>query len=166
MSGGSGPLLEVIFDVREDAKAGRISSLSLMDITLRDEAGNPLDLGIISEGVFTVGGVSVKAREAMGQPDCFGLFQNYPNPFNAGTSISYQLSEGSFVRLRVYDPSGQLVRTLVEEEQRAGNHIARWDGRDNSGRDVASGVYLYRLRAHTGLGREDIAQTRRMVLLR
>lgn len=166
LTGGSGPLIEVLFEVSEDAEVGRTSSLRLTEVTLRDEAGNPLSLGITSEGTFTVGGVSVKETEAMGQPDAFALSQNVPNPFNAATSMNYQLPERSFARLSVYNLSGQLLRTLVKEEQPAGDYIARWDGRDSSGRDVASGIYLYRLQAHVGLEREDFTQTRRMILLR
>ena len=141
-------------------------SLSLTEVTLRDETGHPMDVGTISDGTFTVGGVSVEARETMGRPGSFALSQNVPNPFNAVTTIRYQLPERSFVRLSVYDPSGQFLRTLVEEEQRAGYYAAGWDGRDNSGRDVASGLYFCHLQVHTSPGREAFTQTRRMILLR
>ena len=62
--------------------------------------------------------------------------------------------------LRVYDVAGHLVRTLVDAQRSPGTYEARWDGRDERGRGVASGVYFYRLRAG------DFSQTRRMVLLK
>ena len=88
------------------------------------------------------------------------LAQNYPNPFNAVTCISYQLAQPAFVTLKVYNLSGQLVRTLVKEKKPAGWHSVRWDGRDSSGRAVASGIFFYHLTA------SEFVTTRRMLLLR
>jgi len=116
--------------------------------------------------MFTVAGVSVEEREAMGEPISFALSQNVPNPFNAATSISYQLPERSFVRLSVYNLSGQLLRTLVEKEHSAGYYIARWDGRDSSGREVSSGIYLVQLVASTHPKRPAFSEARRMALVR
>ena len=75
------------------------------------------------------------------------LQQNYPNPFNPGTTIRFDLAEGSFVTLRVYDSLGQVVRTLAEASLAAGSYTRSWDGRDARGLRVASGVYYYELRA-------------------
>ena len=99
-------------------------------------------------------------------PDDYALGQNWPNPFNALTNIHYQLPERRFVSLKIYNSLGQLVRMLVEGEKPAGHYSVQWDGKDSSGRDVASGIYLYRLQVRTGHGREDFTQTRRMILLR
>ncbi|MDA0272307.1 MAG: HYR domain-containing protein [Proteobacteria bacterium] len=77
----------------------------------------------------------------------FGLRQNFPNPFNPETMIGYSLSEASEVRLVIYNLLGQTVRVLVNESQSAGRYQMRWDGRDASGHQVTSGVYLYRLTA-------------------
>jgi hypothetical protein len=90
----------------------------------------------------------------------FSLEQNYPNPFNPSTAISYQLSAISMVTLKVHDLLGREVATLVNEVQSPGHHIARWNGRSDGGEFVASGVYLYQLRAGPSVF------TRRMVLLR
>jgi len=73
------------------------------------------------------------------------LRQNYPNPFNPQTSIPYFVPAHSRVRMAVFDASGQLIAALVDSEQAAGDHVARWDGRDHSGREVASGVYFCKL---------------------
>jgi len=88
------------------------------------------------------------------------LVQNCPNPFNAATCISYQLAQPTFVTLKVYNLSGQLVKTLVKEEKPGGWHCVRWDGRDSSGRAVASGIYL----CHFTAG--DFSKVHKMLLLK
>ena len=90
----------------------------------------------------------------------FGLSQNYPNPFNPLTSIVFSLDQACRVSLRVFDVSGRLVRTLAEGPYLAGRHTVSWDGRDASGKPVASGVYSYVLE-----GEREVA-ARKMVLLR
>ena len=74
------------------------------------------------------------------------LGQNYPNPFNPSTTIPYILAEPSRVRLEVYDLAGRLTRTLVSEILPAGSYTATWRGDDAARRDVASGLYVVRLR--------------------
>lgn len=90
------------------------------------------------------------------------LEQNFPNPFNPQTTIRYRIATSGPVTLAIYNVSGQLVRTLVNEPQRANGEvrITVWDGRDNRGQRVASGVYLYRM-ASSGF-----TQTRKLVLLK
>jgi hypothetical protein len=90
----------------------------------------------------------------------FRLAQNIPNPFNPTTTIAFSLPERSDVVLNIYHVSGALVRTLAEGSFGAGPHDVQWNGRDNSGNPVSSGVYLYRLRA----GKQSL--TRKMVLLK
>jgi hypothetical protein len=77
----------------------------------------------------------------------FGLYQNHPNPFNPLTCIEFSLGERARVTLRVYDISGKVVKTLVQETMPAGRHAATWNGGDESGRPVASGIYVCRLEA-------------------
>ena len=97
------------------------------------------------------------------------LFQNYPNPFNPVTVISWQLARlagatgqavGTEVELKIFNLLGQEVRTLVDERKEAGYHSTLWDGRDEAGNPVASGIYLYRLRAG------EYLSCRKMVLLK
>jgi len=90
----------------------------------------------------------------------FILNQNYPNPFNPETNISYQLSEGANIFLIVYDMLGREIRTLVSDYQPAGNYTVAWNGKDESGNIVPSGIYLYSLK----LGKS--AESKKMVLLR
>ena len=94
-------------------------------------------------------------------PDDFQLLQNYPNPFNPETKIRYQLQEAGQVRLAIYNLLGQQVRTLVNQNQISGSHTVVWDGRDDAGEVVTSGMYFYKLK----VGGAFIA-TRKMVLLR
>jgi flavodoxin len=79
-------------------------------------------------------------------PKGFQLNQNYPNPFNPTTTICYQLPVCSKVNLKIYDILGNEVRTLVNENKAAGYHSVVWNGADNSGRQLSSGVYFYSLK--------------------
>ena len=85
----------------------------------------------------------------------FRLYPNCPNPFNPSTQISYQLGQATHVRLQVINAAGQVVRTLVDADQDVGLHTVSWDSRDNLGRGVAAGVYLYHLKtaAHGAWGK-------------
>ena len=82
----------------------------------------------------------------------FRLLSNYPNPFNPATWIPYQLAQASDVTISIYSVSGQLVRTLDLGHKEAGSHTSKdkavyWDGRNERGEDLASGVYFYVMRA-------------------
>ena len=82
------------------------------------------------------------------RPHAFLLNQNYPNPFSPSTTISYALpSGGERVCLHVYNITGQLVRELVNEPQESGVYTVHWDGRNDRGAHVSSGIYFYRLEA-------------------
>jgi hypothetical protein len=80
-------------------------------------------------------------------PKEFFLAQNYPNPFNPTTSISYGLPRMAHVKLEIFNVMGQKALTLVDEDQQAGYKKIVWDGRDQSGKSLSSGLYFYRLRA-------------------
>ena len=90
----------------------------------------------------------------------FGLGANYPNPFNPETQIAYTLSETGPVELAIYNVLGQRIRTLVQEVQAAGRYQVVWNGRNENGGSVASGIYLYRLSSAQGV------QVRRLLLLK
>ncbi|MCI0514270.1 GDSL-type esterase/lipase family protein [candidate division KSB1 bacterium] len=94
------------------------------------------------------------------RPENFELAQNYPNPFNPMTRIRYQLPEPARVMLVIYNITGQRIRTLVQEAQPAGYHFVVWDGCNEAGQMVASGIYFYQLVT------PKFHQIRRMVLLR
>jgi hypothetical protein len=80
-------------------------------------------------------------------PTTYALSQNYPNPFNPTTNIKYQLAEDSRVTLAVYNLLGQKVKTLVDSEQEAGYYTVRWDGTNDMGSKVSSGIYIYRVQS-------------------
>ena len=93
-------------------------------------------------------------------PDRYSLSQNYPNPFNPETNIEYALPKTGFVTITIYDINGQLVRKLVSEQKPAGYHSIRWDGRNNSGTKVTSGLYFYFFKS------QDFSQTKKMILMK
>ena len=80
-------------------------------------------------------------------PEVYGLDQNYPNPFNPTTAITFQIPEDSNVRIEVYDMTGRVVSTLINNTLSAGTYEATWDGRNMSGQTVSSGVYMYKMTA-------------------
>jgi PKD repeat protein len=88
------------------------------------------------------------------------LHPNQPNPFNPSTTIRFTVGDSDAVKLRIFDMNGRLVRTLVERRFETGTHAIEWDGRDDHGRTVSSGVYVYRLEAGAS------THSRRMVLVR
>jgi hypothetical protein len=93
-------------------------------------------------------------------PSVNKLAQNFPNPFNPTTTIKFDMKEKGPVTLKVYNVAGQLVRTLVDDVRDAAAYSIAWDGRNNIGSDVASGIYFYKM------GTNGFSETRKMVLLR
>ena len=113
-----------------------------------------------TEGVPT----AVVEEDAAARPERMDLRQNFPNPFNAETTVHFELVElvePAVIDLTVYGITGQKVATLARGWRAGGAHTLKWNGRDEAGRPMASGVYLYRLRAGVG-----VELTRRMLLLR
>lgn len=92
-------------------------------------------------------------------PTVFELGQNYPNPFNPETVIQYSIAKSGMVELTVYNLLGQNVRRLVDKLQPAGAYEMKWDGRDDSGKRLGNGVYIYRLKS------AELTQTKKMILL-
>jgi len=88
------------------------------------------------------------------------LSQNYPNPFNPTTKINYSLKENSKVSINIYNIKGQKVKQLVSDQLSTGQHSAVWNGKDNNGRSVSSGIYFYKLK--TG----NFEKTRKMILMK
>lgn len=110
-------------------------------------------------GWIRIGAVGV---DDQGQtlPTDFVLGQNYPNPFNPETNIEFSLPRQQDVNLAVYNLLGQQVRTLVNGSMPAGQHTVRWDGRNDSGANVPSGIYFYKIYTN------EFSQTNKMVLVR
>ena len=93
-------------------------------------------------------------------PADYSLEQNYPNPFNSQTVILYQIKSAGKVKLEIYDVLGTKVRTMVNEFRNKGSYSQIWDGKDDNGRSVSSGVYFYRLNTH------NFIQSKKMILLK
>lgn len=92
-----------------------------------------------------------------GLPTAFELGQNYPNPFNAHTRIDYQIPRQCLVRITIFNVQGQEVKNLVNEEQAAGYHAISWNGQDNRGHRVGSGIYICQMKAENYIGMKKLA---------
>jgi choice-of-anchor B domain-containing protein len=106
-------------------------------------------VGDMASGLFVIDldGAPTGVAPAGGLPAAFALRQNYPNPFNPSTTIEFSLPSAAPVTLAVYNALGAPVATLLRDEEEAGTHSVRWNGTDDRGRPVASGVYFCRLSA-------------------
>jgi hypothetical protein len=112
-------------------------------------------------------GVGERPSERAVVPTEFVLEQNYPNPFNPQTTISYSLPANSQVSLKIFSVTGQLVCTLYEGESSAGTHVVLWDGLNDRGNSVGSGVYFCRLQATPRAGAfTGFVQTKKLLMLR
>ncbi|MFQ5863869.1 MAG: N-acetylmuramoyl-L-alanine amidase [bacterium] len=94
------------------------------------------------------------------KPVRYALSQNYPNPFNPSTTINYQIPKSTRVSITIYNSLGQKVTTLVDKKQDAGFYQIQWDGKDEKGKEVASGLYIVRLTT------PDYIQERKVILLK
>ena len=115
-------------------------------LTLKDSAGHQWSF-------------NVKVNMGSNIPACYALYNNYPNPFNPSTTIRYALKESGHARLVIFNVLGQEVRNLVDKEQAVGLFTVKWDGRNDNGEKVSSGMYFYRLEAG------NFVRTKRMMLV-
>jgi hypothetical protein len=123
---------------------------------------------MINEGHVVPGGlidlttpdIAYKQHSKESVPTKFFVYQNYPNPFNPETEIGYTLPQASEVNLAIYNLLGQRISTVVDEYQTAGHKVVRWNGTDEEGNNVASGVYFYRIQAG------DFVKSKKMVLMK
>jgi len=103
------------------------------------------DLLNVEDDNFAVDPVVVEKGAAVGLPTVFALRGSYPNPFNASAQINFALPQAGAVRLVIYNILGQPVRTLLDGDQPAGERSVLWNGTDNSGSNLSSGVYFYKI---------------------
>ncbi|HID11557.1 MAG TPA: T9SS type A sorting domain-containing protein [Candidatus Latescibacteria bacterium] len=145
-----------------------VSSLSLRDNFARTRLEDTLVLAVTVEAEVEGAAYQYSAEIATyvarqeGLPGGFYLYPNFPNPFNAYTAFRFELGKSASVDLTVYDLKGRRVRTLLRGELPAGGHMAVWDGRDERGDEVGSGLYLCRLQTAD----RTFQQVRAMVLVR
>ncbi len=123
-------------------------------------AGLSLDSSKVALGIQTVCPETNVDQDVSPTSIKFNLGQNHPNPFNPITEIRYDLSKPCHVKLVVYNILGQTIRTLLNKKQSHGCYTAFWDGKDEKGKDVASGIYFYQLKA------SDFTETKKMLLLK
>jgi hypothetical protein len=126
------------------------------------EAGSLLKITemVINEGGLAANIQAAEFKPGVPVPEEYALDQNYPNPFNAQTLIKYQLPKPGKVVLKIYNTLGHEVRALVNEDQEAGYHEICWDGKDQHGLPVSSGLYFYQFKAG------KFYQVRKMNLIR
>lgn len=103
--------------------------------------------------------VDVSSNEISMAKD-FSMAQNYPNPFNPSTTIEYELKKPETVKINIYDINGRLVRELINEEKNTGHYSINWDGKDNSGKIIASSTYFYQIQAGS------YGQAKKMIFLK
>ena len=142
---GAGDLVEFVFRTEDSPLQ---SDFQVLDGILVDLAGN----------VDQMHNIAVGRLDPI--PEAFALSQNMPNPFNPSTTISYEVPESGSVKLIVYNLLGQQVRTLIDDSIESGFHTVVWDGADEFGRQVASGIYIYRMNSG------EFNATKRMLFLK
>ena len=142
---GTGELVEFTFRTQDPPLSTDFQILDgvLVDLTGSIDAINNIEIGNLKP-----------------VPTDYSLEQNLPNPFNPSTTIKYQLPNSGEASLVIYNLLGQQVRTLLKETMDAGFHSVVWDGKDELGKQVASGVYIYRLQSG------DFSTAKRMMLLK
>lgn len=121
-----------------------------------DPDGTRADMGAL---YFDQSAVPIIANQN-GVPDQYFLFQAYPNPFNPSTTIRYQLPQPANVKLEIYNALGQLVRSLVNSRIEAGDHEVAWNGKNDMGVQLSSGVYMYRIET------QNFRQVNKMLLMK
>jgi hypothetical protein len=142
---------------------GDVVSLTFRVLTeFEDNARFEIASGIVFDGsklsnpVVALGSLNVEST-----PTEFALLQNFPNPFNPETTIKYNVANGANVSLRIYNVVGQVVKTLVAEQQNAGRYTVRWSGTDDRGVSVSSGIYFYQITAGS-----DFQDVKKLMLLK
>jgi parallel beta-helix repeat protein len=130
-----GALFQITFQAGDDIRGDVNSHIAFSQFTVNEKDMKSLT----SDGILKI----------KGKPTTFGLSQNYPNPFNPSTTVSYQVpDDGQHVKIAVYSLTGQLVRTLVDADQRAGEYNVVWNGRNDFGQQVSTGIYFFRMMAN------------------
>ncbi len=137
-----------------------LNHLSLFQITPARDYSNILFAATYGGSVFKINETEVSVDNITSERNGFELLQNFPNPFNPSTIIRYRLSGYSNVELKIYNLLGQVVRTLVQEKQTAGFKHVQWDGKNQSGIPVSSGLYICRITV------ENEARTMKILLMK
>lgn len=165
INNGNGAIIELFFNVDNQAQIGDQISLTLKNVIIADNNANELPVTTVN-GTFTITDATDVSEEnedtedAELLPEHFLLLPNYPNPFNSQTRVAYKLPKTSHVMLRICNVLGQQIRLLVDEVKQPGNYSVVWDGRDSSGNDLVSGIYFVQICAN------EFMQIDKILLLR
>jgi glucuronoarabinoxylan endo-1,4-beta-xylanase len=161
-------LIQIVFFSQSNAQTlsvqGRVTAsrfaVQNASVTFIDNADTTLKFSTLTDatGFYQVGLITSVESNTNNLPDNFELGQSFPNPFTSSTAIPYQLKKASDVRVTILDILGREVREFVVGSQIAGSHNILWDGRNNFGKRVAGGIYLYKLQAG------DESRVRKMIL--
>ena len=114
----------------------------------------------VSYQLFSKDGAAGNGIMELGSPDEFKLYQNYPNPFSSQTTFQYDVAEATSVKIYIYNTLGQLVKTIDRGDNGIGTHTVEWDGKNDDGDTLSSGVYFYQLRT------KDFNKTMKMLLVK
>ena len=114
----------------------------------------------VSYQLFSKDGAAGNGIMELGSPDEFKLYQNYPNPFTSQTTFQYDVAEATSVKIYIYNTLGQLVKTIDRGDNSIGTHTVEWDGKNDDGDTLSSGVYFYQLRT------KDFNKTMKMLLVK
>ena len=153
---GEGAVIEIQFDIAANAPLGEFP-IDITDLIVAAEGGEALP----SNGMQYMWQSTTGVEDETELPTAFDLDQNYPNPFNPTTTISYSVPEASEVQIGIYNLLGQEIRSLATGEHQAGFYTTMWDGLNQNGVRVESGVYLYRMSTTNGYN-----ATKKLVLLK
>jgi len=149
---GSGVVARIKMRKATNAPVDQTVSVTLQNVMANDPSGAPIMIKAM--------GRLEEAQTTESAPTVFALHANSPNPFNPSTTIKYDLPQTVAVELQIFDRLGRRVRTLVNQLQPAGRYAITWDGRNELGQAIASGVYFYRLRAG------EFARTKKLTVVK
>ncbi|RMG29687.1 MAG: T9SS C-terminal target domain-containing protein, partial [Methanobacteriota archaeon] len=143
------------------------SQVQLRFIASDFNPGSLVEALIDDIAILAVGGVTgLSEQENLQLPKEFILDQNYPNPFNPATTIRFGIPFASRVTIEVYNLLGQRINTLYEGNVSPGWHEVVWDGKNQSGIPVSSGIYMYRMQAFNSMNGSKIVKIRKLVLIK
>jgi hypothetical protein len=155
---GSGPIF-IVNNLINSNTANSQVDIEFNIVELTDMYGNPYLNYESIPGVFYIT-ENMSNSETNVFPGKFQLGQNYPNPFNPVTTLHYDLSENSDVKITIYDMLGREVKTLINKTQDAGSMSVIWNATNDYGKPVSAGIYLYQIQAG------EYISTKKMVLLK
>jgi flagellar hook assembly protein FlgD len=108
----------------------------------------------------TISGITAVDVKKSDNSSKFSISSNYPNPFNPSTTIEYSLKVDSKIEIKIFNNLGRLVRSLFNGQSTSGTHLLTWDGRDDNGKQLSSGLYYYQIISET------FSSAKKMLLLK